>query len=102
MVSCSAGLASAREGCELSLRAVNNLMEGKGIESPSTVAAVDETFKKVPESRKKQGHQITWGLKLRHDVPGENGKPRRGWKGLGLVQRAAMENVEITSCGSAA
>jgi hypothetical protein len=39
------------------LRTVKELMEGKGIERPSNVAAVDETFKKAPESKKKLGHQ---------------------------------------------
>jgi site-specific DNA-methyltransferase (adenine-specific) len=41
----------------LQLRTVNELMEGKGIERPSTVAAMDDTFKKAPESKKKHGHQ---------------------------------------------
>ena len=45
--------ASAR----LQLRTVKELMEGKGIERPSTVAATDETFKKAPESKKKHGEQ---------------------------------------------
>jgi len=38
------------------------LMEGKGIERPSTVAATDETFKKAPESKKKHGEQPALGL----------------------------------------
>jgi len=50
----------------------------------------------------KEEIEITWGLKLRHDLPGENGKPRRGWKGLGLVERAVVENVETASMKSAA
>jgi hypothetical protein len=33
-----------------------------GIERPSSVAAVDETFKKAPESKKKHGHQKEFGL----------------------------------------
>jgi len=37
-------------------------MEGQGIERPSTVAALDETFKKAPESKKKQGQQKEFGL----------------------------------------
>ena len=41
----------------LQLRTVRELMDGKGIERPSAVAALDETFKKAPESRKKLGHQ---------------------------------------------
>jgi hypothetical protein len=32
---------------------VKELMEGKGIERPSTVAATDETFKKAPGSKRK-------------------------------------------------
>jgi hypothetical protein len=35
---------------------------GKGIERPSNVAAVDETFRKAPESKKKQGHQKEFWL----------------------------------------
>jgi hypothetical protein len=46
----------------LQLRTVKELMEGKGIERPSTVAATDETFKKAPESKKKHGHQHELGL----------------------------------------
>src|ERR1039457_5525338 len=41
----------------LQLRTVKELMEGKGIERPSNVASVDETFKKAPESKKKLWHQ---------------------------------------------
>jgi hypothetical protein len=37
-------------------------MEGKAIEHPSNVAALDETFKKAPESKKKAGHQKEFGL----------------------------------------
>jgi len=33
----------------LQLRTVKELMEGKGIERPSTDAALDETFKKAPK-----------------------------------------------------
>jgi site-specific DNA-methyltransferase (adenine-specific) len=41
----------------LQLRTVKELMEGKGIERPTSAASVDETYKKAPESRKKHGHQ---------------------------------------------
>ncbi|HTX20882.1 MAG TPA: DNA methyltransferase [Candidatus Aquilonibacter sp.] len=41
----------------LQLRTVKELMDGKGIERPSTVAALDETFKKAPESKRKQHEQ---------------------------------------------
>jgi hypothetical protein len=41
----------------LQVRTVKELMEGKGIERPSTVAATDETFKKALESKKKHGEQ---------------------------------------------
>jgi site-specific DNA-methyltransferase (adenine-specific) len=46
----------------LQLRTVKELMDGKGIERPSNVAAVDETFKKAPKSKKKQAHQKEFGL----------------------------------------
>ncbi len=46
----------------LQLRTVKELMEGKGIERPSTIAATDETFKKAPESKKKQGQQAELGV----------------------------------------
>jgi DNA modification methylase len=41
----------------LQLRTVKELMEGKGIERPSTVAATDETFKKAPKAKAKGGEQ---------------------------------------------
>jgi DNA methylase/NACHT-associated inactive Restriction Endonuclease 1 len=41
----------------LQLRIVKELMEGKGIERPTAAAALEETFKKAPESKKKHGHQ---------------------------------------------
>ena len=44
------------------LRTVKELIEGKGIERPSSVAALDETFKKAPQSKKKLGHQKEFGL----------------------------------------
>jgi hypothetical protein len=37
----------------IQLRTVKELMTGKGIERPSTVAATDETFKKAPTSKRK-------------------------------------------------
>jgi DNA modification methylase len=46
----------------LQLRTVKELMDGKGIERPSEAAAVDMTFKKAPDSRKKQGHQKEFGM----------------------------------------
>jgi hypothetical protein len=46
----------------LQLRTVKELMEGKAIERPSNVAAVDETFKKTPKA-KAEGHEQT-GLAL--------------------------------------
>jgi DNA modification methylase len=46
----------------LQLRTVKELMEGKGIERPSNVAALDETFRKAPESKKKLGHQKEFGI----------------------------------------
>lgn len=40
----------------LQLRTVRELMDGKGIERPTSAAAVDETFKKAPKARVK-GHR---------------------------------------------
>jgi len=37
-------------------------MDGLGIERPTISAALDETFKKAPESKKKHGHQKEFGL----------------------------------------
>jgi hypothetical protein len=41
----------------LQLRTVKELMEGKGIERPTSAAAIEETFKKAPESKKKHGYR---------------------------------------------
>ena len=41
----------------LQLRTVKELMEGKGIECPTSAASLDDTFKKAPESKKKHGEQ---------------------------------------------
>jgi hypothetical protein len=46
----------------LQLRTVKALMEGKGIERPTSAAASDETFKKAPESKKKHGEQKELGV----------------------------------------
>ncbi|MCX6916642.1 MAG: DNA methyltransferase [Verrucomicrobia bacterium] len=53
---------NAQQYPRLQLRTVKQLMEGHGMERPSTVAAVDETFKKAPQSKMKQGHQKEFGL----------------------------------------
>jgi hypothetical protein len=46
----------------LQLRTVKELMEGKGIERPSTVAATDETFKRAPKAKAKGGEQASLEL----------------------------------------
>ena len=46
----------------LQLRTVKELMDGQGLERPSEAAAVDVTFKKAPQSKKKEGHQKEFGL----------------------------------------
>jgi DNA modification methylase len=46
----------------LQLRTVKELMEGKGIERPSNVAALDETFKKAPKAKGKAQEQTGLGL----------------------------------------
>jgi len=40
----------------LQLRTVKDLMEGKGLERPSNVSSLDETFKKAPKAKEK-GHK---------------------------------------------
>ncbi len=45
----------------LQLRTVKELMEGKGIERPSTAAAIDDTFRKAPAA-KRAGQQHELGL----------------------------------------
>jgi 16S rRNA G966 N2-methylase RsmD len=46
----------------LQLRTVKELMDGKNIERPSNVAALDETFKKAPKAKVKETEQA--GLDL--------------------------------------
>lgn len=46
----------------LQLRTVKELMEGKGIERPTSAASFDDTFKKAPASKKKQGEQTELGV----------------------------------------
>jgi hypothetical protein len=46
----------------LQLRTVKELMEGKGIERPTSATSLDDTFKKAPESKKKQGQQTELGV----------------------------------------
>jgi hypothetical protein len=54
------------------------------------------SFPSKPFSRiAKEEIEITWGLTLRHDLPGDNGKPRMGWKGLGLVERGDLQKRKV-------
>ena len=46
----------------LQLRTVKELMDGKGIERPTSAAASDETFKKAPKSKKKDSEQTELGV----------------------------------------
>ena len=46
----------------LQLRTVKELMDGKGIERPSNVASVDETFKKAPKAKGKGQEQTGLGI----------------------------------------
>ena len=46
----------------LQLRTVKELMEGKGIERPSTVAATDETFRRAPKAQARGGEQAALEL----------------------------------------
>jgi hypothetical protein len=49
--------AEGRKFPRLQLRTVKELLEGKGIERPTSAAAIEETFKKAPASKQKHGHQ---------------------------------------------
>lgn len=44
------------------LRTVREIMDEKGIERPSNVAAVEETFKTAPRAKAKGGKQSEFGL----------------------------------------
>ncbi|MCC6821270.1 MAG: restriction endonuclease [Verrucomicrobia subdivision 3 bacterium] len=46
----------------LQLRTVKELLEGKGIERPTSAASVDDTFKKAPESKQKHGQQTEFNV----------------------------------------
>ena len=46
----------------LQLRTVKELMEGKGIERPTSAASSDETFKKAPKAKAKGGEQTAMEL----------------------------------------
>jgi 16S rRNA G966 N2-methylase RsmD len=46
----------------LQLRTVKELMEGQGIERPTSAAASVETFKRAPESKKRHGHQTEFNV----------------------------------------
>lgn len=50
----------------------------------------------------KEEIEIGLGMKLRHDLEGGNGKAKRGWKGLGLVEGADRGNLKNESMESAA
>ena len=43
-------------------RTVKELMDGKGIERPTSAASLDDTFKKAPESKKKGTEQTELGV----------------------------------------
>ena len=53
-------------------------------------------------STAKEEIEIGLGLKLRHDLDGTNGKAKRGWKGLALVDRADCGNLKNESMKSVA
>src|ERR1035441_8688295 len=50
----------------------------------------------------KEEIEIGLGMKLRHDLAGGNGKPRRGWRGLALAERADCGNLKNESMQSGA
>ena len=48
----------------------------------------------------KEEIEVTIGLKYRHDLEGENGKAKRGWRGVGILERTVPGELENRSCGS--
>ncbi|MGD0260833.1 MAG: hypothetical protein ABSD29_13535 [Verrucomicrobiota bacterium] len=60
---------------------IKELMEGKGMERPSDAAALDVTFKKAPESKKKLGQQKEFRMQSgaggrKRPATGLHGTPR--------------------------
>ncbi len=53
-------------------------------------------------STAKEEIEIGLGMKLRHDLEGDHGKAKRGWKGLALVEWADCGNLKNESMKSAA
>lgn len=53
---------NARQFPRLQPRMVKESMDGNGIERPSNVAAIDETFKKAPQAKEKGHEQVGLGL----------------------------------------
>jgi hypothetical protein len=56
----------------LQLPTVKELTEGKGIERPSNVAAVDETFKKAPKTKGNWHVQTGWVSSSQQSRVGES------------------------------
>jgi P4 family phage/plasmid primase-like protien len=50
----------------------------------------------------KEEIEIGLGLKYRHDLASDNGKTKRGWKGLAILERTVAERLENKSNRSAA
>ena len=50
----------------------------------------------------KEEIEIGFGMKLRHDLDGTNGKAKRGWRGLALVEKADCGNLNNESMQSGA
>jgi len=48
----------------------------------------------------KEEIEITFGLKVRHDLPDENQRSRRAWKGLAFVELADEVDDRNASCSS--
>jgi hypothetical protein len=48
----------------------------------------------------KEEIEIGLGMKLRHDLEGGNGKAKRGWKGLAILEATVAGELENGSCGS--
>ena len=48
----------------------------------------------------KEEIEVTIGLKYRHNLEGDNGKAKRGWRGVGILERTVPGELENRSSGS--
>jgi hypothetical protein len=67
-------------------------LTGAGVGAPHRYPTCRTT-----QSQARQEIEVGFGMNPRHDLIGENGKARRGGKGLALVEGSVAENLETGS-----